>query len=105
MARSGISLGSLSLLFFFCCVQQSVGLIENYYATSCPRAEDIVKEQVYNLYEEHGNTAVSWVRLIFHDCIVQSCDASILLDNSGCAVGETIGSELRNAKLQVYGHH
>lgn len=84
MATLGIPLGSLSLLLlFFCCAQRSVGLKENYYATSCPRAEDIVKEQVYNLYQEHGNTAVSWIRLIFHDCIVQSCDASILLDSSG----------------------
>lgn len=85
MAKLGIPLGSLSLLllFFFCCAQRSVGLQENYYATSCPRAEEIVKEQVYNLYQEHGNTAVSWIRLIFHDCIVQSCDASILLDSSG----------------------
>eukprot|EP00253_Pinus_taeda_P001049 PITA_01049 len=95
MATLGIPLGSLSLLLlFFCCAQRSVGLKENYYATSCPRAEHIVKEQVYNLYQEHGNTAVSWVRLIFHDCIVQriltirefsaqSCDASILLDSSG----------------------
>lgn len=84
MATLGIPLGSLSLLLlFFCCAQRSVGLKENYYATSCPRAEHIVKEQVYNLYQEHGNTAVSWIRLIFHDCIVQSCDASILLDSSG----------------------
>lgn len=84
MATLGIPLGSLSLLLlFFCCAQRSVGLKENYYATSCPRADHIVKEQVYNLYQEHGNTAVSWIRLIFHDCIVQSCDASILLDSSG----------------------
>jgi peroxidase len=83
LARSGLLLGSLSLFFFCCCAQQIAGLKENYYATSCQRAEDIVKEQVYNLYEQHGNTAVSWIRLIFHDCIVQSCDASILLDKSG----------------------
>ncbi|KAG8079225.1 hypothetical protein GUJ93_ZPchr0007g3740 [Zizania palustris] len=31
----------------------------NFYLHSCPRAE-IVREQVRRLYEEHGNTAVSW---------------------------------------------
>ncbi|KAM0892918.1 hypothetical protein ACQ4PT_025408 [Festuca glaucescens] len=46
----------------------SDGLKLNYYSESCPRAEEIVKEQVKSLYEEHGNTAVSWLRALFHDC-------------------------------------
>ncbi|CAK7342990.1 unnamed protein product [Dovyalis caffra] len=52
----------------------------NHYAQSCPRAEEIIKEQVIKLYSKHGNTAVSWVRNLFHDCIVTSCDASLLLE-------------------------
>ncbi|XP_065855174.1 peroxidase 21 [Euphorbia lathyris] len=55
-------------------------LQSNYYGESCPRAEDIIKEQVISLYNKHGNTAVSWVRNLFHDC-VKSCDASLLLDS------------------------
>ncbi|KAL9239299.1 hypothetical protein vseg_013635 [Gypsophila vaccaria] len=53
----------------------------NYYSENCPNAEDIVKEEVTKLYHKHGNTAVSWIRNLFHDCMVQSCDASILLDD------------------------
>lgn len=45
-------------------------LSRSYYAQSCPRAEEIVKEQVKLLYEKHGNTAVSWLRNLFHDCMV-----------------------------------
>ncbi|GLJ51749.1 hypothetical protein SUGI_1099790 [Cryptomeria japonica] len=67
---------------------QNSELKSNYYAASCPRAEDIVKEQVYNLYQEHGNTAVSWLRAIFHDCMVESCDASVLLDTAGSVMSE-----------------
>ncbi|KAL3628543.1 Peroxidase 21 [Castilleja foliolosa] len=52
----------------------------NYYKESCPRAEEIIKEQVELLYYKHGNTAVSWIRTLFHDCIVGGCDASLLLE-------------------------
>ncbi|KAK1677675.1 hypothetical protein QYE76_038523 [Lolium multiflorum] len=51
------------------------GLKLNYYSKSCPRAEQIIKEQVRSHYDEHGNTAVSWLRALFHDCTVRSCDA------------------------------
>ncbi|XP_014503809.1 peroxidase 21 isoform X1 [Vigna radiata var. radiata] len=54
----------------------------NYYSKSCPKAEDIIKQQVTQLYHKHGNTAVSWVRNLFHDCVVQSCDASLLLETA-----------------------
>ncbi|KAJ0087979.1 hypothetical protein Patl1_32064 [Pistacia atlantica] len=52
----------------------------NYYAESCPNAEEIIKKGVIKLYNTHGNTAVSWVRNLFHDCVVKSCDASLLLE-------------------------
>ncbi|KEH42264.1 putative peroxidase [Medicago truncatula] len=51
----------------------------NYYSNSCPKAEEIIKQQVTELYNQHGNTAISWVRNLFHDCTVNSCDASLLL--------------------------
>lgn len=60
----------------------------DYYKESCPRAEEIIKEQVTNLYHKHGNTAVSWIRNLFHDCMVKSCDASILLDTKSNIVSE-----------------
>uniref|UniRef100_A0ACD5Y5G2 Uncharacterized protein n=1 Tax=Avena sativa TaxID=4498 RepID=A0ACD5Y5G2_AVESA len=63
----------------------SGGLKLNYYSESCPRAEEIVKEQVRRLYEEHGNTAVSWLRALFHDCAVRSCDASLLLETDAAS--------------------
>ncbi|KAF8110591.1 hypothetical protein N665_0081s0024 [Sinapis alba] len=54
----------------------------NYYRESCPRAEEIIRQQVETLYYKHGNTAVSWLRNLFHDCIVKSCDASLLLETA-----------------------
>ncbi|KAF7818598.1 peroxidase 21 [Senna tora] len=53
----------------------------NYYATSCPRAEEIIKQQVVQLYYKHGNTAVSWVRNLFHDCMVKTSARSFGMRN------------------------
>ncbi|CAL0299594.1 unnamed protein product [Lupinus luteus] len=60
----------------------------NYYTNSCSKAEEIIKQQVFQLYNKHGNTAISWVRNLFHDCMVKSCDASLLLVNRGGVVSE-----------------
>ncbi|XP_060973184.1 peroxidase 42 isoform X2 [Cannabis sativa] len=68
--------------------EQDPGLVMNFYKDSCPQAEDIIKEQVRLLYKRHKNTAFSWLRNIFHDCAVQSCDASLLLDSTRRSLSE-----------------
>ncbi|XP_031125780.1 peroxidase 42 [Ipomoea triloba] len=68
--------------------ETSAGLAMNYYKDSCPQAEDIIKEQVKLLYKRHKNTAFSWLRNIFHDCFVESCDASLLLDSTRRVLSE-----------------
>ncbi|CAN8316806.1 unnamed protein product [Cochlearia groenlandica] len=75
-------------LAFFCLLLQlfsffhisNAELEMNYYRETCPKAEEIIRQQVETLYYKHGNTAVSWLRNLFHDCIVKSCDASLLLE-------------------------
>ncbi|KAF3337038.1 peroxidase precursor [Carex littledalei] len=63
-------------------------LVLNFYEESCPQAEQIIKSQVKLLYKRHKNTAFSWLRNIFHDCAVQSCDASLLLDSTRRSISE-----------------
>ncbi|KAL4202057.1 hypothetical protein AMTRI_Chr02g219100 [Amborella trichopoda] len=64
------------------------GLLMNFYTDSCPQAEHVIREQVKLLYKRHKNTAFSWLRNIFHDCAVQSCDASLLLDSTRRSLSE-----------------
>ncbi|XP_010253604.1 PREDICTED: peroxidase 21-like isoform X2 [Nelumbo nucifera] len=82
----GLTFLLLLLALLFHAGVSDLGL--NFYSESCPRAEEIVKEQVTKLYQKHGNTAVSWVRNLFHDCMVKSCDASVLLDTTSRIVSE-----------------
>lgn len=71
----------LAFILFFHFYTGTCEVQLNYYSKSCPNAEEIVKQQVITLYHKHGNTAVSWIRTLFHDCMVKSCDASILLES------------------------
>ncbi|KAF9589012.1 hypothetical protein IFM89_018251 [Coptis chinensis] len=76
------SFSAVALKSAFADQEQDVGLVMNFYKDSCPQAEEIIREQVKLLYKRHKNTAFSWLRNIFHDCAVESCDASLLLDST-----------------------
>ncbi|KAL9265073.1 Peroxidase 16-like protein [Drosera capensis] len=69
---------SLSLLVLFLCPSYSQ-LQYNYYHNSCPDVESIVHSAVKKKLEQTFVTAPATLRLFFHDCFVQGCDASVLL--------------------------
>ncbi|KAL3824358.1 hypothetical protein ACJIZ3_020387 [Penstemon smallii] len=53
----------------------------DYYNESCPLAEQIIRSTVRELYDSRPDVAPALLRLVFHDCFVEGCDASILLDS------------------------
>jgi peroxidase len=57
-------------------------LTPDFYDESCPQIFSIVQEQVALAMAEETRNAASLVRLHFHDCFVNGCDGSILLDNT-----------------------
>ncbi|OAY25928.1 peroxidase 42 [Manihot esculenta] len=83
-----LSFSAVSLRTAFAEDEKDPGLVVNFYKDTCPQAEDIIREQVKLLYKRHKNTAFSWLRNIFHDCGVQSCDASLLLDSTRRTLSE-----------------
>nr|XP_043631093.1 peroxidase N-like [Erigeron canadensis] len=57
-------------------------LTTNFYSKSCPNLLTIVRKQVMNAVKTETRMAASLIRLHFHDCFVNGCDASLLLDGS-----------------------
>ncbi|KAL2633008.1 hypothetical protein R1flu_004487 [Riccia fluitans] len=53
----------------------------DFYAKSCPNLLAIVTKRVQDAVQKEARMAASLLRLHFHDCFVQGCDGSILLDD------------------------
>ncbi|KAJ6292194.1 hypothetical protein OIU76_024166 [Salix suchowensis] len=58
------------------------GLSMNYYVFSCPFAEKIVRNTVASALQSDPTLAAGLVRMHFHDCWIQGCDGSVLLDST-----------------------
>ncbi|XP_002273359.1 peroxidase 40 [Vitis vinifera] len=58
------------------------------YQDTCPEAEAIIFSWVQKAVSDDPRMAASLLRLHFHDCFVNGCDASVLLDDVGSFVGE-----------------
>ncbi|KAK9066660.1 hypothetical protein SSX86_013983 [Deinandra increscens subsp. villosa] len=58
------------------------GLFPEFYSYLCPQANDIVMSVLESVIPQDPRMAASLLRLHFHDCFVQGCDASVLLDDS-----------------------
>ncbi|KAI3934784.1 hypothetical protein MKW92_015462 [Papaver armeniacum] len=68
-----------------------------FYENSCPQVDDIVMSVLQQAISRQPRTAAALVRLLFHDCFVQGCDASILLDDSSTIASEKGSNANRNS--------
>ncbi|AQK43686.1 Peroxidase 72 [Zea mays] len=59
------------------------GLQPHFYDHACPQMQAIVGSVVAKAHAEDPRMAASLLRMHFHDCFVQGCDASVLLDADG----------------------
>ncbi|KAK7343754.1 hypothetical protein VNO77_12767 [Canavalia gladiata] len=102
----------ISWLLFACCIHASSsealakppivnGLSWNYYLLKCPRLETIVRNHLRKVFKQDTGQAPALLRIFFHDCFVQGCDGSILLDGSPNERDEPANIGIRPEALQT----
>ncbi|XP_052189379.1 peroxidase 63 [Diospyros lotus] len=81
-----MALASLVLLLclspFSLSQSQSEQLRPDYYQTTCPRFEEIMRDTVTTKQIASPTTAAAILRLFFHDCFAGGCDASVLISST-----------------------
>ncbi|XP_023525413.1 peroxidase P7-like [Cucurbita pepo subsp. pepo] len=72
-------------------------LSKKFYHTSCPNLFPIVKSILKHQISKERRIGASLLRLHFHDCFVNGCDASVLLDDHGSFIGEQNANPNKNS--------
>ncbi|KAK2637127.1 hypothetical protein Ddye_031919 [Dipteronia dyeriana] len=72
-------------------------LSTNFYSKSCPRLFSTVKSSTQFAISKEARMGASIVRLFFHDCFVNGCDGSVLLDDTSSFTGEKNAAPNRNS--------
>ena len=57
-------------------------LTVDYYAKSCPKFDEIMQGIITTKQITNPTTAAATLRLFFHDCMVDGCDASVLISSN-----------------------
>ncbi|KAL3733094.1 hypothetical protein ACJRO7_022593 [Eucalyptus globulus] len=91
----------ITFSFFFVAVfaVASAQLSPDFYASSCPSARSIIQDAVSTVVSSEPRMGASLLRLHFHDCFVNGCDASVLLDDTEGFTGEkTAGANVNSIR-------
>ncbi|KAI4334656.1 hypothetical protein L6164_013374 [Bauhinia variegata] len=81
MASSGVLMMSLFLVATIFCASNAQ-LCATFYDSTCPNASAIVRGVIEQAAQSDVRIGAKLIRLHFHDCFVDGCDGSILLDNA-----------------------
>ncbi|XP_031480746.1 peroxidase P7-like [Nymphaea colorata] len=89
MASFSAFLLTLSVISFLLLGTTSMAqLTPDFYSESCPDLFTVVRSQIESAVQNEKRMGASLVRMFFHDCFVNGCDGSVLLDDTPTFVGE-----------------
>ncbi|KAI4352755.1 hypothetical protein L6164_006976 [Bauhinia variegata] len=64
------------------------GLSWTFYESNCPKLESVIRTELKKVFKKNIGLAAGLLRIHFHDCFVQGCDGSVLLDGSASGPSE-----------------
>ncbi|KAL6541648.1 hypothetical protein OROGR_011134 [Orobanche gracilis] len=85
------------LVVFLISTSSAQQLSDKFYAKSCPKLLHTVKSAVKSAIDKERRMGASLLRLHFHDCFVQGCDGSVLLDDTPSLQGEKTAGPNNNS--------
>ncbi|WVZ54863.1 hypothetical protein U9M48_005607 [Paspalum notatum var. saurae] len=91
-ARRVVALLVILVLLALAGASSAQQLSTGFYSYSCPGVYGAVKSVVESAIAKEKRMGASIVRLFFHDCFVQGCDASLLLDDTSSFQGEKMAT-------------
>ncbi|BBN08761.1 peroxidase [Marchantia polymorpha subsp. ruderalis] len=74
-------------------------LKDNFYKDSCPNAEAVIRRAVFTAAEKNLKLAAGLIRLQFHDCFVEGCDGSVLLDGNDTEKTAPVNEHLKGFRV------
>ncbi|KAI3462087.1 hypothetical protein Pfo_018750 [Paulownia fortunei] len=80
----------LSLLLSSAVAAAAQPLRPGFYSGTCPEAEFVVRDVLRKAMARETRSVASVMRLQFHDCLVNGCDGSLLLDDTPNMLGEKL---------------
>ncbi|KAJ6727399.1 PEROXIDASE 72-RELATED [Salix purpurea] len=88
MAAAKAGATAFMFVLFLVTVASQAQLSPTIYDTSCPTATSTIRKAIRSAIASERRMAASLIRLHFHDCFVQGCDASMLLDETSSIQSE-----------------
>lgn len=87
----------ISLLILLCSTGIYGNLSSDFYDKSCPCVLSIVNSVVKQAIAKEKRIGASLLRVHFHDCFVNGCDGSVLLDDTSTFTGEKTAKPNNNS--------
>ncbi|WVZ77188.1 hypothetical protein U9M48_025083 [Paspalum notatum var. saurae] len=90
MAAARLLLLAAAALALLACGGPRAGaqLSAGFYSAACPAVHGVVRQAMSQAVMNDSRSGAAVLRLFFHDCFVNGCDASLLLDDTPTTPGE-----------------
>ncbi|XP_020573777.1 cationic peroxidase 1-like [Phalaenopsis equestris] len=95
---ASLSCRFILIVTFSCWINLSLSeLSPDFYGNICPQLLPAIRLVVFSAIAKEPRIGASLVRLHFHDCFVNGCDASVLLDDTPSFTGEKTAGPNNNS--------